>query len=110
MEIDLGYGKILPQFSIIQFTNKIVRSVLAFIGRNLGVPILVGSMFNSVFSCMPTLGTNRYYRRKDKEEIASRRLAWETDLAEWDTATLAIKLCTARLEEIMDGLTGSTKS
>ena len=108
MEIDLRCGKILPQFWIIQFTNKIVRSVLAFISRKPGVPILVGSMFSSVFSCMFILGTNRYYRRKDKEEIASCRLAWETNLAKGDTTTLAIR--TARLKEMMDWLTGSTRS
>ena len=86
-----------------------MRSVLAFIKRNPGVPTLAIGMLN-MFSCMFILGTNRYYRRKDKEEIASRRLAWEKDLAESDTATLAIKLRTARLEEMMDGLKGSTKS
>ena len=85
MEIDLRCGKTLPQLWIIQFTNKIVPSVLAFIKRNPGVPFLAVGIFNSVFSCTVILGTNRYYRRKDEEEIA-------------------------RLEEMMDGLTGSTKS
>ena len=98
MEVDLGCDKILPQFWIIQFTNKIVRSILAFLSRNPGVPIFIGNMFSS----MLILGTTRYcLRRKNKEKIVG-SLAWETDLAKWDTATLAIGK--ARLEEMMDGL------
>ena len=89
--------KILPQFWIIQFTNKIVRSALAFLNRNPGVPIFVGNMFSS----MLILGTTRYFLRKNREGIVG-RLPWETDLEKWDTATLAIR--TARLEEMMDEL------
>lgn len=54
-----------------------------------------------MFSSMLILGTTRYWLRKKKEKIVG-SLAWETDLAKWDTATLAIGK--ARLEEMMDGL------
>ena len=86
-----------------------MQTVLAFISRNPGVPILVGPMFN-VFGWMFILGINRYYRRKDKEEIASRRLAWEANLAKWDADIATMGVRTARLNEMLDGLTGSTRS
>ena len=86
VEIDLRCDKILPQFWIIQFTNKIVQSVLECLNRNPGVTVFV--------AYMPTIVLQYYCHRENQQKFA----AWEKR----DTANSAIG--TARPEDKMDGL------